>query len=218
MLGGMLDGIVAHFLLANPKSSAQMPQAPRAVPNGRGPDQRALADLQERIAHILEKHRIAGGSVAIADRGEIVFHHGFGMADVVARRPVASETLFSLASAGDLVRFAAAVAGSGARRPLLNPQVTAEMFAVPPTREAKRQNGSHFGLGWDSVWSYAGGRYRFSKNGFKPGVQSWLEHLESDVDWAVLLNADSPEKEEPKPIEEIRKLVVTNQFGWRRWN
>lgn len=61
------------------------------------------------------------------------------------------------------------------------------------------------GLGWDSVEKVGNG-HRFSKNGGKPGVQAWLEHMEYGIDWAVMFNTSSP-KEGSKPVPEVRKLL-----------
>ena len=49
-------------------------------------------------------------------------------------------------------------------------------------------------------------RYRFSKNGGKPGVEAWLEHLETGIDWALLFNTGAP-KDGPSPMGQARKLI-----------
>jgi N-acyl-D-amino-acid deacylase len=113
-----------------------------------------------------------------------------------------------LASSGELVRFAASVAGSGGQT-FLRPKTTALMLEYPPSlRSAGRQKrgGSHVGLGWDSVEQFPDDRYRFSKNGGKPGVQAWLEHLETGIDWALFFNTGAP-KEGPNPLGEARKMM-----------
>jgi N-acyl-D-amino-acid deacylase len=104
-----------------------------------------------------------------------------------ARRLVANW----LASAGDLVRFLTALDGTG-ERPLLSKSTLATMLSPPPPPIKPGRDGGHVGMGWDSVHQFPGG-YRFSKNGGKPGIQAWLEHLEFGVDWAVIFNTSPPE-------------------------
>jgi N-acyl-D-amino-acid deacylase len=91
-----------------------------------------------------------------------------------------------IASAGDLVRFLVAVDGT-AGSTFLSPAINAQMLAVPPPPLPPRKNGSHFGLGWDTV-SQEGTTWDFSKNGGKPGVMTWLEHRPNGVDWALMFN------------------------------
>jgi CubicO group peptidase (beta-lactamase class C family) len=61
---------------------------------GRG----VLARFDEIVEEILQEHRIAGASLAIAKDGRLVLARGYGLADVDARKPVTPETLFSTAS------------------------------------------------------------------------------------------------------------------------
>jgi hypothetical protein len=83
------------------------------------------------------------------------------------------------------------------------------MLEYPPSLRAagQRQRASgHVGLGWDTVEEFPNGRYRFSKNGGKPGVQAWLEHLETGIDWAFMFNTGAP-KEGPNPMGQARKMM-----------
>jgi N-acyl-D-amino-acid deacylase len=119
-----------------------------------------------------------------------------------------------LATSGDLVRFASAVAGSGGKPTFLQPQMTTVMLDCPPSlRAAGKANpdGPHVGLGWDTAQIYPKGTFLFSKNGGKPGVIAWLEHLPSDIDWAVLFNTGAP-KDGPNPLAEARKVMYA-AFG-----
>jgi len=119
-----------------------------------------------------------------------------------------------LASSGELVRFASAVAGSGEGPTFLSPKMTAIMLECPPSLRAagKAKPGApHVGLGWDTAEVFPNGTYRFSKNGGKPGVQAWLEHLETGIDWALFFNTGAP-KEGPNPLGEARKMVYAT-FG-----
>jgi CubicO group peptidase (beta-lactamase class C family) len=61
---------------------------------GRG----VLPRFDEIVEEILQEHRIAGASLGIAKDGRLVLARGYGLADVDARKPVTSETLFSTAS------------------------------------------------------------------------------------------------------------------------
>ena len=73
------------------------------------------------------------------------------------------------------------------------------MLEYPPSlrsANAKRGEG-HVGLGWDTVEEFRNGSYRFSKNGGKPGVQAWLEHLANGIDWALLFNTGRAERKGP---------------------
>jgi CubicO group peptidase (beta-lactamase class C family) len=125
------------------------------------------------------------------------------------RRPAPRNTGNWLASSGELARFASAVAGSGGGPTFLSPKTTALMLECPPSLRAARKgrpDASHVGLGWDSAEVFPNGTYRFSKNGGKPGVQAWLEHLESGIDWALFFNTGAP-KERPNPQGEARKMM-----------
>ena len=126
----------------------------------------------------------------------------------LARRLVANW----LASSGDLVRFVSNVAGSNGKT-FLSRKMTTTMLAPPPPPVGIRPNGDHVGLGWDAVHPYPRGN-RFSKNGGKPGVQAWLEHMESGIDWAFLYNTSPPEgkssrRETVRRIHEIFERIRT---------
>lgn len=104
------------------------------------------------------------------------------------------------------------VAGSNGKT-FLSRKMTATMLAPPPPPVAIRPNGSHVGLGWDAVHPYPRGN-RFSKNGGKPGVQAWLEHMENGIDWAFLYNTTPPEgkssqRETIRRIHEIFERIRT---------
>ncbi len=119
-----------------------------------------------------------------------------------------------LATSGELARFATAVAGSGGRQTFLRPKTMEVMLECPPSLIASgkaKRNGPHVGLGWDSAEVFPNGTYRFSKNGGKPGVEAWLEHLETGIDWALFFNTGAP-KEGPSPLGQARKLMYA-EFG-----
>ena len=64
----------------------------------------------------------------------------------------------------------------------------ARMSAVADCVGQGKSRGPHVGLGWDTAEVFPNGTYRFSKNGGKPGVEAWLEHLETGIDWALFFN------------------------------
>ncbi|MBI2827636.1 MAG: beta-lactamase family protein [Planctomycetia bacterium] len=111
-----------------------------------------------------------------------------------------------IASAADLVRFISALDGTRGK-PFLSRDMIAAMLAVPPEPLEVRKNGTHFGLGWDTVRE-VDGRHRFSKDGGRPGVMAWLEHLPDGIDWAVLYNTSPDEREGARnPMRETRDRV-----------
>ena len=125
-----------------------------------------------------------------------------------ARRMVANW----FATTSDLVRFVSNVAGSGGKT-FLSGRMTAAMLASPPPPVAVRPNGAHVGLGWDSVRAFPRGS-RFAKNGGKPGVQAWLEHMENGIDWSLVYNTSPPEgkssrRETVRRIHEIFERIRT---------
>jgi N-acyl-D-amino-acid deacylase len=130
------------------------------------------------------------------------------------QRPAPRNTGNWLASSGELARFASAVAGSGGGPTFLRPKTIELMLECPPSLLASgkaKRGGPHVGLGWDTAQVFPNGAYRFSKNGGKPGVEAWLEHLETGIDWALFFNTGAP-KEGPSPLGEARK-VMYGAFG-----
>lgn len=127
------------------------------------------------------------------------------------RRPAVRRASNWQASAANLVTFIAHVAGSTGK-PFLSEELTAEMLALPPGIQAGPKGG-HVGLGWDTVQQFPGG-YRFSKNGGKAGVHTWLEHLASGIDWAVMFNTDPPEGVDL--LGEARRQLMPLFAGWVR--
>ncbi len=123
--------------------------------------------------------------------------------NVGGRQPAVRNVANWLATGTSLARFAAAVAGSVGGPPFLGEKVTALMLERPPSLNLPP--GPHVGLGWETAQQFPNA-YRFSKNGGKPGVQAWLEHLPSGIDFAFLFNTSAP-KEGPKPMGEARKLL-----------
>jgi len=113
-----------------------------------------------------------------------------------------------LASSVDMARFLAAIDGSRGR-PLLNQAMIEQMLAPAPPPLQPRKNGSHFGLGWDSVLRTPAG-VRYGKNGGVAGISTYVEHDPIGVDWVLLMNG-ATKKKGPKALghamTEIRRAL-----------
>jgi CubicO group peptidase (beta-lactamase class C family) len=130
-------------------------------------------------------------------------------------------------SAVALAKFLTAVDGTRTGKPFLDEAMMRQMLAAPKEPLSIRQNGSWFGLGWDSVhpmrdWPYnpsgaaQGGKgsdnaveldaLAYGKDGGVPGIATWIEHLPGGIDLVILLNgserrhAEHPEEAE-RPTE-----------------
>jgi N-acyl-D-amino-acid deacylase len=91
------------------------------------------------------------------------------------------------ASAVDLARFLTALDGSRDRA-LLRPDLIKEMTALPPLPLKARENGTHVGLGWDSVVLTDRGPGYF-KDGSWFGTKTYMKRLPGGINWALLFNA-----------------------------
>lgn len=122
-----------------------------------------------------------------------------------------------IASPTDLVRFLAAL-DSSRGRPFFKPEIVRQMLAAPPPPIKPRHDGSHPGLGWDRVRDGPRG-LEFSKNGGKPGVMAWIEHLPDGIDWAVLFNTSKMEQDEGEsnPGRELRHQVYAALRELQSW-
>src|SRR5262249_21909525 len=118
------------------------------------------------------------------------------------------------------VRFLAALDGSGGKR-LLSDKAMQEMLAPPPPPYEARKNGTHFGLGWDVVRQTREG-VAFNKDGGIAGIQTFMQHLPGDVDWALGFNGSSSgesrepgsdEARQPNAREAILKAIA-QQKDW----
>ena len=114
------------------------------------------------------------------------------------RNPIGPPAGSWIGSAVNMARFLTALDGSRGA-PLLTPRVYREMLAPPPAPLRPRNNGAHFGLGWDVVLPGRDGP-RFSKNGGVPGIHAYIEHLPNGVDWVVLLNGGERAAGKPSPL------------------
>jgi N-acyl-D-amino-acid deacylase len=120
-----------------------------------------------------------------------------------------------LATARDLTRFLSLVAGSGGPT-FLTELSTRQMLAPPPRPIESNPNGSHVGLGWDNVQETPQG-VRFSKNGGKPGVSAWMEHLARKIDWVVMFNTARPGQPAPVPLALARQRFMATIEHIHEW-
>ncbi|HLJ91891.1 MAG TPA: serine hydrolase domain-containing protein [Gemmataceae bacterium] len=126
-----------------------------------------------------------------------------------------------LTSAVELARFMTAVDGTRGSA-FLPPRLMREMLAAPPPPVKPRKNGSHFGLGWDTVRFTPKGP-TYTKNGGLPGYRAYVGHTPENVDWAVLLNGGTGEEAEnevadaanhlQREIERVERWPKGNLFG-----
>jgi N-acyl-D-amino-acid deacylase len=125
-----------------------------------------------------------------------------------------------LSSSVDMVRFLAALDGSGGKR-LLSERAMREMLAPPPQPYEVRKNGTHFGLGWDVVRQTPEGVI-YNKDGGIAGIQTFMQHRPGDVNWALCFNASGhlenretgpDESQEPNAREPILKAIA-QQKQW----
>jgi N-acyl-D-amino-acid deacylase len=126
------------------------------------------------------------------------------------------------ASAVDLARLLTALDGSRGK-PLLSEQTRKLMLTLPPPLEP-RANGTHVGLGWDSVVQTDGG-YGWFKDGSWYGMRSFMKRNPNGVSWALLFNASmNPDTLDTKlaadavqevrhALEQIQKLPDIDLFN-----
>jgi len=121
------------------------------------------------------------------------------------RGPIAAPAGNWLASVVDLARFLTAVSGTRGK-PFLTLAARQQMLAVPPPPLSLRRNGSHVGLGWDSVVEEPWGT-EFHKSGVAAGVRTLIEHRPNGIDWVLLLNADGDVPGQPSAESEIGEKI-----------
>jgi N-acyl-D-amino-acid deacylase len=120
-----------------------------------------------------------------------------------------------LSTPAEMTRFLSALDGSRGR-PFLNRRIVAEMLAPPPPPIKVNRNGSHVGLGWDVVRPMTGG-LAFGKNGGKPGVMAWIEHLPGPIDWAVMFNTSKPKEARQSPAGVVRRRLLEALAEIKAW-
>jgi N-acyl-D-amino-acid deacylase len=91
------------------------------------------------------------------------------------------------ASVVDMVRFLTNLDGSRGE-PVLGAKMRQAMVEKPPAPLAPRENGTWFGLGWDSV-VVKDGAPGYYKEGSYQGMRTFLKRLPAGLNWALLYNA-----------------------------
>jgi N-acyl-D-amino-acid deacylase len=91
------------------------------------------------------------------------------------------------ASVVDMARFMTNLDGSRGE-PVLSEKTRQLMVAPPPDPLKPRENGTWFGLGWDSV-IVKDKAFGYYKEGCYQGMRTFMKRLPSGVNWALLYNA-----------------------------
>ncbi len=134
-------------------------------------------------------------------------------------RPVPLQAGFGnwLASSVDMVMFMTALDGSRCQSPISDASYQA-MLAPLPSPMVNRPNGSHYGLGLDSVKSSPKGFF-YTKNGGKPGVHTQIEHLPNGVNFALMFNGGADETGAPtNPLGPALKQLRSKLANISDWN
>jgi CubicO group peptidase (beta-lactamase class C family) len=118
-----------------------------------------------------------------------------------------------IASAVDMARFLTTIDGSRSPR-LLNAQTTQLMLAAPNI--PLRQNGTHFGMGWDVVQTTDAG-VNYWKNGGLMGTTTWIEHRANGADWVLLLNANIGKADGPELHQQYCDEIRTAIDQMKNW-
>jgi N-acyl-D-amino-acid deacylase len=120
------------------------------------------------------------------------------------------------ASAVDLIRFLIALDGSRGK-PLLNENTFKMMIEPPPKPLKSRDNGTYFGLGWDSVIQTGKG-YGYFKDGSWFGMRCFMKRLPNHVNWVLLFNASmQPDVLDTKIVGDAVKEVRQTLEGLERF-
>lgn len=120
-----------------------------------------------------------------------------------------------MASSVDMVKLLTAIDGS--RMPGISQDSFNQMIAPLPPPMQNNSNGSHFGLGLDTVRMTPEG-VTYSKNGGKPGVHAQIIHLPNHTDFCLMLNGgSSPDDPNANPMGSTVKAiraVLNNVNEW----
>jgi CubicO group peptidase (beta-lactamase class C family) len=113
-------------------------------------------------------------------------------------------------SAVDVARFLTNLDGSRGT-PVLGEKARVWMLEAPPAPLKPRADGSHFGLGWDSV-NVEGKTVGYAKDGSYQGMRTFMKRLPTGVNWALLYNASmdfDPQDMQiaSRTVHEVRQLV-----------
>jgi CubicO group peptidase (beta-lactamase class C family) len=113
-------------------------------------------------------------------------------------------------SAVDMVRLLTALDGSRGK-PLLGEKTFKQMIGLPPAPLHPRDNGTHVGLGWDSV-ILTEKSYGYFKEGSWAGMRAFMKRMPTGVNWVLLFNASmNPDTVDTKiagdALKEVRETL-----------
>jgi N-acyl-D-amino-acid deacylase len=107
-------------------------------------------------------------------------------------------------SALDLAKMLTGIEGSRGEKPFLTDEVMGQMLASPPPPLRPRPDGTHQGLGWDTVQRYPAG-FGFAKGGSWTGIRTSIKRSADGMCTIVLYNGSI----ELDPVDQqIRHDVV----------
>ena len=130
------------------------------------------------------------------------------------RLPMVDATGGWSGSVVDLARFLTNLDGSRGE-PVLSEKTRQLMLEPPPRPLQPRENGTYFGLGWDSVL-VKDRAFGYFKDGSYQGMRTFMKRLPAGVNWALLYNASM--EFDPldmqiagSTVQEVRKLVESHE-------
>src|SRR5262245_5042616 len=89
--------IVLLFVLLG-RSAARAEGPPKASPEAAGLAPARLERIDDLIREAVERRQVAGGVVLLARRGKLGYLKAIGQQDIEAKKPMAADTLFRIAS------------------------------------------------------------------------------------------------------------------------
>ncbi|HZY85966.1 MAG TPA: serine hydrolase domain-containing protein [Gemmataceae bacterium] len=111
------------------------------------------------------------------------------------------------ASAVDLALFLTALDGSR-QKSVLDEKTFRQMIALPPPPLKARPNGTHVGLGWDSVVLNEPKGFGYYKDGSWFGMRSFMKRNPNGVNWVLLFNASmQPDVDDSRIVGDAVKEV-----------
>jgi N-acyl-D-amino-acid deacylase len=113
-------------------------------------------------------------------------------------------------SAVDMARFLTALDSSRGKA-LLDEKTFRQMIELPPKPLGPRENGTHVGLGWDSVILPENG-FGYYKDGSWYGMRAFMKRLPSGVNWVLVFNASmQPDSVDTRTVgdavQDVRKHI-----------
>jgi N-acyl-D-amino-acid deacylase len=126
-------------------------------------------------------------------------------------------------SSVDLLRFCTSIDGSRGK-PVLSEKARNWMLEPPPPPIKPKEDGTYFGLGFDSAFLSDKG-FGFSKEGSLPGMRTLMRRKINGVAWALLMNTTMEYDEHDaqviarttaevlKLVESLEKIPEVDFFG-----